>query len=73
MQATRTVMVRPRRLTAARVTSPDAPSGADAVRTTELDDANAFLEAILSTLRAGVVVIDAGMRVRAWNRRAEDL
>jgi two-component system, chemotaxis family, CheB/CheR fusion protein len=41
--------------------------------TAGLDAANAFLEAILTTLRAGVVVLDQDLRVRIWNRRAEDL
>jgi two-component system CheB/CheR fusion protein len=38
-----------------------------------LDDANAFLETVLANLRAGVAVVDRDMRVRSWNRRAEDL
>ncbi|MET8152302.1 CheR family methyltransferase [Actinoplanes sp. NPDC049668] len=42
-------------------------------RTGELDAANAFLEAVLTGMRAGVAVIDQDMRVQAWNRRAEDL
>ena len=42
-------------------------------RTAELDDANAFLEAILTSLEAGVAVVDRELRVRVWNRRAEDL
>ncbi|GIJ44544.1 hypothetical protein Val02_14300 [Virgisporangium aliadipatigenens] len=42
-------------------------------RTSDLDDANAFLEAILTSLRAGVAVINHDMQVRVWNRRAEDL
>ena len=43
------------------------------VSTAELDEANAFLEAILTSLRAGVAVVDRDLRVRSWNRRAEDL
>jgi two-component system CheB/CheR fusion protein len=39
----------------------------------QLDDANAFLETVLANLGAGVVVVDRDMRVRSWNRRAEDL
>jgi two-component system CheB/CheR fusion protein len=42
-------------------------------RTGELDQANRFLETILTGLRAGVTVLDADMRVLVWNRRAEDL
>jgi two-component system, chemotaxis family, CheB/CheR fusion protein len=42
-------------------------------RTDELDDANALLQAILTSLRAGVAVVDRDMRVRIWNSRAEDL
>ena len=41
--------------------------------TTELNDANAFLDAILSNLHAGVIVVDQELRVRAWNRQAENL
>ncbi|GAA4668397.1 MULTISPECIES: CheR family methyltransferase [Amycolatopsis] len=42
-------------------------------RTSELDDVNEFLESILTSLRAGVVVVDHQMRVVAWNAGAEDL
>lgn len=42
-------------------------------RTGELDQANRFLETILTGLRAGVAVLDPDMRVLVWNRRAEDL
>jgi len=42
-------------------------------RTAELDNVNAFMEAILTSLRAGVAVLNREMRVRVWNRRAEDL
>ncbi|BCY11158.1 chemotaxis protein CheR [Actinoplanes sp. L3-i22] len=41
--------------------------------TTELDDAKSFLDAILAGLRAGVAVIDQDLRVRVWNRQAEEL
>ena len=41
--------------------------------TAQLDDANAFLETVLTSLRAGVAVVDRDLRVRSWNRRAEDL
>ncbi|GAB2850054.1 CheR family methyltransferase [Lentzea nigeriaca] len=42
-------------------------------RTTELDRVNDFLESILTSLRAGVIVLDVQMRVLAWNRGAEEL
>jgi two-component system CheB/CheR fusion protein len=43
------------------------------VSTAESARANAFLEAVLTSLRAGVAVIDRDLQVKAWNRRAEDL
>jgi two-component system CheB/CheR fusion protein len=42
-------------------------------RTEEVDRANGFLEAILPSLRAGVVVLGPEMQVQAWNRRAQEL
>jgi two-component system CheB/CheR fusion protein len=42
-------------------------------RTGQLDRANDFLEAILTSLRSGVVVLDAQMQVRVWNRQAQEL
>jgi two-component system CheB/CheR fusion protein len=42
-------------------------------RTGELDRVNEFLESILTSLRAGVIVLDLQMRVLAWNRGAEEL
>jgi two-component system CheB/CheR fusion protein len=42
-------------------------------RTVELDEVGEFLEAILTSFHAGIVVIDPEMRVLAWNRGAEDL
>jgi two-component system CheB/CheR fusion protein len=42
-------------------------------RTGELDTANDFLGSILSSLRAGVVVLDKGLRVLEWSRGAEGL
>ena len=41
--------------------------------TENLDGANAFLEAILTSLRAGVAVVSADLRVQEWNRQAEEL
>jgi two-component system, chemotaxis family, CheB/CheR fusion protein len=42
-------------------------------RSIELDEVNNFLESIMTSLRAGVVVINPEMRVLVWNRSAEDL
>jgi two-component system CheB/CheR fusion protein len=42
-------------------------------RTGQLDEANAFLEAILSGLRAGVVVLAPDMSVRVWNQEAHEM
>ncbi len=39
----------------------------------ELDVANAFLDSILSGLRSGIAVVDRDLRVRVWNREAENL
>ena len=43
------------------------------VSTTQLDEANSFLETVLTSLKAGVAVVDRDLRIRMWNRRAEDL
>jgi two-component system CheB/CheR fusion protein len=43
------------------------------VSTAQLDGANAFLETVLTSLRAGVAVVDPDLRIQVWNRRAEDL
>jgi two-component system CheB/CheR fusion protein len=42
-------------------------------RTGEVHESNAFLEAILTSLRSGVAVVDPELRVVVWNRRMEDL
>ncbi len=42
-------------------------------RTGQLDESNAFLEAILTGLRAGVVVLAPDMSVRVWNQEAHEL
>jgi two-component system, chemotaxis family, CheB/CheR fusion protein len=42
-------------------------------RTGELDRTNDFLEAILTGLRAGVVVLGPELDVRGWNRQAQEL
>jgi two-component system CheB/CheR fusion protein len=42
-------------------------------RTDELDQSNAFLESILSSVESGVVVINRDFEILLWNERAEDL
>ena len=42
-------------------------------RTLQLNNTNAFLESILSSVRAGVVVLDTNLNVESWNTLAEDL
>jgi two-component system, chemotaxis family, CheB/CheR fusion protein len=42
-------------------------------RTDDLNAVNVFLDAILTGLRSGVVVLDRELHVRAWNSAAEDL
>ncbi len=42
-------------------------------RTDELNGVNAYTASILASLRSGVVVLDRDLRVRVWNRKAEDL
>ncbi|WP_028922479.1 CheR family methyltransferase [Pseudonocardia acaciae] len=43
------------------------------VRGTELGEARTYLEGVLASLAAGVVVLDGELRVWSWNRGAEDL
>jgi two-component system, chemotaxis family, CheB/CheR fusion protein len=43
------------------------------IRTAELDEARTFLEGVLSSVAAGVVVLDADLTVRSWNKGAEEL
>jgi len=43
------------------------------VRSDELNEVNGFLESILTSLRAAVVVVDAELKVLVWNQRAEDM
>ncbi|WP_432478664.1 CheR family methyltransferase [Nocardioides sp. GXQ0305] len=43
------------------------------IRTSELDEARGFLEGVLSSIGAGVVVLDTQMLVRSWNAAAEEL
>jgi two-component system, chemotaxis family, CheB/CheR fusion protein len=42
-------------------------------RTDELHDVNGFLEAVLGSLAAAVVVVDGELRVTAWNEEARNL
>ncbi|WP_246121893.1 CheR family methyltransferase [Pseudonocardia cypriaca] len=42
-------------------------------RSAQVDEANAFLEAILTGMRAGVVVLAPDLAVRVWNQEAQDL
>jgi two-component system CheB/CheR fusion protein len=42
-------------------------------RTGELEETRLFLEGVLSSIGAGVVVLDRQFRVRTWNRGAEEL
>jgi two-component system CheB/CheR fusion protein len=42
-------------------------------RTLELNDMNAFLETILSTIGLAVAVIDRDQRVQIWNAEAREL
>ncbi len=43
------------------------------VRTAELDEVRTFLEGVLSSVAAGVVVLDSDLMVRSWNKGAEEL
>jgi two-component system CheB/CheR fusion protein len=42
-------------------------------RSNELNDVNAFFESILTSLQAGVVVVNQEMQIQVWNHRAEEL
>ena len=42
-------------------------------RTAALNDANAYLSSVLTSLRAAVVVVDREMLVQVWNRNMEEL
>ncbi len=42
-------------------------------RTEELNTSNSFLQSILSSLHAGVAVMDRSLTLLLWNKRAEDL
>ena len=42
-------------------------------RTEELDQVNEFMESILNSLQAGVLVVDQQLNVQVWNRKMEDM
>jgi two-component system CheB/CheR fusion protein len=42
-------------------------------RSLELDDARTFMDAMVNSIRLGVVVVDREMRVVVWNRGCEEL
>ncbi|MGW2817410.1 CheR family methyltransferase [Streptomyces sp. NPDC001415] len=43
------------------------------LRTEDLDEARAFLEGVVGSIAAGVVVLSVDMKVKSWNRGAVDL
>lgn len=43
------------------------------IRTSELEEARTFLEGVLGSVAAGVVVLDAQRRIRSWNEGAQEL
>ncbi len=43
------------------------------IRTGELDETRTYLEGVLSSIGAGIVVLDGDLSVRSWNRGAEEL
>ena len=42
-------------------------------RSEELNQVNAFMESILASLRGGVIVLDADLRVQIWNSQSQEL
>ncbi len=42
------------------------------LRSGELNQVNAFLESILTSLRAAVIVLDRDLQVQIWNSRAQE-
>jgi two-component system CheB/CheR fusion protein len=42
-------------------------------RTNALNDVNGYFDSVLTSLQAGVVVVDPELRVRTWNQQAEDM
>ncbi|MFI5803751.1 CheR family methyltransferase [Streptomyces sp. NPDC051561] len=43
------------------------------IRTDELGETRAFLEGVVSSIAAGVVVLDSDLKVKSWNRGAVEL
>jgi two-component system CheB/CheR fusion protein len=43
------------------------------IRSGELDEARGFLAGVLASIVAGIVVLDAQLRVRSWSRGAEEM
>ncbi|WP_306323508.1 MULTISPECIES: CheR family methyltransferase [unclassified Streptomyces] len=43
------------------------------IRSDELDETRAFLEGVLTSIAAGVVVLDKDLKVKSWNRGTTDL
>jgi len=42
-------------------------------RSDELNNVNDFMEAVLGSMRGGVVVLDTDLRIEVWNEKAFDL
>ncbi len=42
-------------------------------RTAELDHLNSFMDTVFTSLRVGIAILDADLRIQLWNARAEDL
>ncbi|HEY2296681.1 MAG TPA: CheR family methyltransferase [Jatrophihabitans sp.] len=42
-------------------------------RSAELDEARTFVEGVLTSVAAAVIVLDANLKVRAWNRGAQEI
>ncbi|MGW2342034.1 CheR family methyltransferase [Streptomyces sp. NPDC001661] len=43
------------------------------IRSDELDETRAFLEGVLASIAAGIVVLDEDLKVKSWNRGTTDL
>ncbi|MFF3494927.1 CheR family methyltransferase [Streptomyces sp. NPDC002795] len=43
------------------------------IRSDELDETRAFLEGVLTSIAAAIVVLDKDLKVKSWNRGASDL
>ena len=42
-------------------------------RQDEVDRLNTFMTSVLGSMKAGLVVVDSGLRILAWNAKSEDL